>query len=47
MKLAAAHALADTIKNPTKDNILPNPFDKNIVKLVSKAVSDAWNLENF
>ncbi len=47
MKLAAALALAETIENPTKDNILPNPFDKNIVKLVSKAVSDAWKLENF
>ncbi len=40
MKVAAAHALAGTI-NPEKDRILPNIFDKNVVKNVSAAVAKA------
>lgn len=28
MKIRAAEALASYIKNPTEDNILPNPLDK-------------------
>ena len=41
MKLSAAYALADTVENPNKDKILPDVFDKNVVKNVSKAVRDA------
>ncbi|MBI2076416.1 MAG: NADP-dependent malic enzyme [Candidatus Aenigmarchaeota archaeon] len=40
MKLAAAYALSGTIK-PTKDEILPSMFDKNVVKNVSAAVAKA------
>lgn len=40
MKLAAAYALAGTIK-PTKDEILPSIFNKNVVKNISAAVAKA------
>ncbi len=43
MKLAAAKALADYIKEPSKEQILPNPLDKNLTAAVSKAVANAWN----
>ncbi|MFH0978595.1 MAG: malic enzyme-like NAD(P)-binding protein [Candidatus Woesearchaeota archaeon] len=41
MKLAAAHALADYLKNPAKDNILPSTLDKNVAKAVADAVKKA------
>jgi malate dehydrogenase (oxaloacetate-decarboxylating) len=41
MKLAAATALANSIEANT-DQILPSPLDKNIVKIIAKAVSSAW-----
>ncbi|MDA1196616.1 MAG: NAD-dependent malic enzyme [Nanoarchaeota archaeon] len=41
MKIAAAHALAATIKKPTKNHILPNVLDKKIAKKVAKAVKNA------
>ncbi len=41
MKLNAAHALVSLIKNPTKNNIIPSPFDKNVVKVVSEVVRKA------
>lgn len=41
MKLAASYALADLVKNPTVDKIIPGPFDKGIVDVVSKAVIKA------
>lgn len=28
MKIAAAEAIASCVKNPTEQNILPNPLDK-------------------
>ncbi len=37
MQLAAAKALANLVK-PTKNNILPNAFDKRVVKVVAGAV---------
>lgn len=40
MKISAAHALAKTIK-PTKEKILPNIFDRNVVKNISEAVKKA------
>jgi malate dehydrogenase (oxaloacetate-decarboxylating) len=34
-KLAAAKALADYVKNPTVDEIIPSPLDKNVVDVVA------------
>lgn len=45
MKLAAAVALADIIKTPTEDCIIPHPTDKDVVPVVAKAVMDAWQSE--
>ena len=42
MKLAAAIAIANTIKNPTPENIIPSPLDKSIVEAVSEAVKNAY-----
>jgi len=41
MKLGAAHALANLVKNPTKDAIIPSAFDRNVVQVVSEAVKKA------
>lgn len=43
MKLAAAHAIANVIKEEelTPDYIVPSPFDKRVVEAVSKAVAEA------
>ena len=43
MKLAAAHAIANVIKDEelTPDYIVPSPFDKRVVEAVSKAVANA------
>ncbi|MGV8086428.1 MAG: NAD(P)-dependent malic enzyme [Candidatus Woesearchaeota archaeon] len=41
MKIAAAEALAMMIKKPTFDKIIPSPFDKNVAKIVTKAVMNA------
>lgn len=38
MKIAAAHTLADCIKDPSPEMILPSPFDKNIVKNISEEI---------
>jgi len=38
LKTSAAIALAYTIKKPTKDKILPNITDKNVVKTISSAI---------
>jgi len=43
MKLAAAHALANYIKQPSREMVLPSPLDKEIANVVSKAVADAWS----
>ncbi|OGY85386.1 MAG: malate dehydrogenase [Candidatus Kerfeldbacteria bacterium RIFOXYA2_FULL_38_24] len=40
MKLAAADALANYVKNPTPENIIPDALDKNVVAVVAKAVSN-------
>jgi malate dehydrogenase (oxaloacetate-decarboxylating) len=45
MKLAAAHALANSIKNPTVDRVLPSPLDRSVAPLVAKAVYKAATLE--
>jgi len=41
MKLAAASALANAVSNPTKDKILPLPFEKEVHKAVARAVKRA------
>lgn len=42
MKLAAAEALASMIKSPGKDEILPAITDREVPKVISKAVAKAW-----
>jgi malate dehydrogenase (oxaloacetate-decarboxylating) len=41
MKVAAAHALANYIKRPRKDRLLPQILDRKVVKVVARAVSEA------
>ncbi|MFP4559496.1 MAG: NADP-dependent malic enzyme [Archaeoglobaceae archaeon] len=41
MKLAAAHSLADYVKRPRKDHILPNVLDKDVTWTVARAVKQA------
>jgi malate dehydrogenase (oxaloacetate-decarboxylating) len=38
MLIRAAEALAKLVKKPTVTKILPNPFDKRVVKAISKAI---------
>lgn len=41
MKVAAAHALADYIKKPSKDRILPSILDRRVTAAIAKAVKEA------
>jgi malate dehydrogenase (oxaloacetate-decarboxylating) len=41
MKVAAAHALADFVKRPQKDRILPQVLNRRVVKVIACAVSAA------
>jgi malate dehydrogenase (oxaloacetate-decarboxylating) len=41
MKYAAAHALASSIKSPTRKKILPDVFDRRTAKIISNAVARA------
>jgi len=41
MKLAAAHALANYVEKPGENNILPDPIDKNVAKVIAEAVKKA------
>ena len=45
MKMAAAHALADSVPNPTADMILPDALDRSIAPKVAKAVADASTIK--
>jgi len=38
MKLAAAHALADFVKNPTEEKIIPSPLEAGVAEAVAEAV---------
>ena len=38
MKIASAHALAGMVPHPTKDKIIPGPFDKGVADVVADAV---------
>ncbi|HVP94799.1 MAG TPA: NAD-dependent malic enzyme, partial [Methanoregulaceae archaeon] len=41
MKVAAAHALANYIRNPAKDRILPSVLDRRVTSAIAKAVKEA------
>ena len=41
MKMAAAHALADAVPNPTADTILPDPLDRAVHRDVAARVAGA------
>ena len=41
MKVAAAHALANYVKRPRKDRILPRVLNRDVVKAVAAAVRTA------
>ena len=38
MKLRAAHALAELVKRPTAEKVIPGPFDRGVVQAVAKAI---------
>ena len=42
MKIAAAYALADSVKDPTADYILPSPLDRTVAPLIAQAVASAF-----
>ena len=41
MKLAAVHALADAVSDPTPEQILPDPLDRSVASRVANAVACA------
>ena len=41
MKLAAAHALADCVAQPTREEIIPSPLDTTVAPQVARAVAAA------
>jgi len=41
MKLAAAHAIATAVENPTKDMVIPNALDTSLADKVAEAVEQA------
>ena len=41
MKIAAAHAIANSVIKPQRDRIMPNILDKAVTKAVAKAVEEA------
>jgi malic enzyme len=38
MKIKAAVALADYVKNPSVDEIIPSPLDKNVVDVIAGSI---------
>ncbi|PID84551.1 NAD-dependent malic enzyme [Candidatus Gracilibacteria bacterium] len=38
MKIRAAEAIASCVKNPTPDEVIPNPFDKSVAEVVAEAM---------
>lgn len=46
MKIAAAHALAKTITEPTAELILPDPLDRRVAPCVARAVGAAWDADD-
>ncbi len=45
MKIAAAHALAQSVGSPTADRILPDALDKSVAPAVAAAVAEAARIE--
>jgi len=45
MKIAAAEALAKLVEQPTKDNIIPSPFDPRVVEAISNALGSVQSSE--
>ncbi len=45
MKIAAAYALAEAVKTPTADCIIPSPLDRTVSPLVAEAVANAFEKE--
>lgn len=43
MKLSAARAIAGCVTKPTVNKIIPDVFNKNVVKRVAKAIKKEWN----
>jgi Malic enzyme len=41
MKIAAAHAIADYVKKPHRNRIMPSILDKGVTRAVAKAVAKA------
>ena len=39
-KMNAAHALANIIKNPTQDEIIPSALDKSVADIIRQAIID-------
>ncbi len=42
MKVRAAEALANLVKNPTVNKIIPNAFDEGVTDTVAEAVSGCY-----
>jgi malic enzyme len=42
MKIGAAMALASYVKNPTIDEILPSPLDKNIPRVIADKIKQIY-----
>lgn len=42
MKLAAAHAIANCVQDPTRDQIIPSPLDESVASEVAAAVTHAF-----
>ena len=40
MKIAAAHAIARYVKDPTPEKILPDPLDRGVAQVVAAAVAE-------
>ncbi|NVK85810.1 MAG: NAD-dependent malic enzyme, partial [Cytophagia bacterium] len=41
MKLAAAYAIANSLENPTADEVIPSALDTSLAEVVAKAVENA------
>ena len=46
MKLAAAEALAELVKEPTPENVIPWSLDRQVPQAVAQATAKGWSDEN-
>ncbi len=46
MKFAAAKALAEAVKDPSPDKVIPSPLEPGVAAIVAKAVAEAWHHED-